>query len=98
MPPRSDGKVSQSNYIVKSLRVFIRSSRRNVVDQCILHMLADEINISFAAARRFGRLAEAYTNFRQVRCPPLDYFRSWHHPGGERATGWYDFSKKILLF
>ena len=33
---------------------------------------ADEVHISFAAARRFGNLAKAYTNFRQLRCHPFD--------------------------
>ena len=57
----------------QKLRVFICWSRPNVVDQCILQTCCRlKINISFPADRRFGRLAEAYTNFRQVRCHPFD--------------------------
>ena len=72
----SDGKVSESNYIVKSQQCLSVEVDVTLFSPCHCKRAAAEINFSFAAARRF---AEAYTSFRQlVRCHPFDLFRSWH--------------------
>ena len=75
--------------VSKANRVYRWSRRITLLISVSCQHAVDEINISFAAARRFGRLAEAYTSFRQVRCHPFDLFGYWHHPGGKRATGRY---------
>ena len=72
MPPRSEGKVSQSNYIVKSKECLSVEADVTLLISVSCKHAADEINISFPAARGFGRLAEANTNFRQVCRHPFD--------------------------
>ena len=57
--PRSDRKVSQSNYIVKSWESLSAEADATLLISVSCKHAADEINISFPAARRFGHAAKA---------------------------------------
>ena len=65
--------MSQSKILPKANRVYPLRGR-DVVDlsASCKHGADDEVNISVAAARRFGLSDEAYKSFTQVCCHPFD--------------------------